>query len=297
MEPDPSATSSLLTNTAYVYSDATSSVSVHQTTYLNSTTLVDSYTYYDGLRRVKQTRKSAEFGNYETKDLAYNNIGLLQQGSLPYFSASSANTTATSNAALFTTYAYAALQRTVTTANAVGTTTQTYVNWKTTITDANGKKKDLFNDAYGNLIEVNEHNASSTYVTAYTYNGLNALTNLIDALGNVRNFTYDGLGTGHQHHRPSLQNRGMEMWKTKPVSHISTPPTATTAKGQKRRYTNIPLGTTNRSGHPPGFLCFSWFPFAALGSPFVRLKINFLMVGWREGFLGVSWLPGVFTGW
>ena len=29
------------------------------------------------------------------------------------------------------------------------------------------------------------------------------------------------------------QNRDMEMWKTKPVSHISTPPTATTDKGQK----------------------------------------------------------------
>jgi hypothetical protein len=41
----------------------------------------------------------------------------------------------------------------------------------------------------------------------------------------------------------------MEMWKTKPVSHIPTPPTATTDKGQKRRYTNIPLGTKHRSGH------------------------------------------------
>src|SRR5271166_7001993 len=46
-----------------------------------------------------------------------------------------------------------------------------------------------------------------------------------------------------------------EMWKTKPVSHISTPPT-TTDKGQKRRYTNIPLGTKDRSGHhPPRFPC------------------------------------------
>jgi hypothetical protein len=41
----------------------------------------------------------------------------------------------------------------------------------------------------------------------------------------------------------------MEMWKTLRVSHISTPPTTTTDKGQKRRYTNIPLGTKDRSGH------------------------------------------------
>jgi RHS repeat-associated protein len=192
-QPDPSVTSSLLTRTAYAYNDATSSVSVHQTDYLNSATTVDSYTYYDGLNRSKQVRKSAEFGYFETKDLAYNNIGLLQQESLPYFSSSSANTTATTVAALFTTYTYDALQRTVTTANAVGTTTRAYVNWKTTVTDANGKTKDLINDAYGNLTEVDEHNATSTYVTTYAYNGLNALTNLTDALGNVRNFTYDGL--------------------------------------------------------------------------------------------------------
>jgi hypothetical protein len=36
-------------------------------------------------------------------------------------------------------------------------------------------------------------------------------------------------------------------WKKEP--HISTPPMTTTDKGQKRRYTNIPLGTKDRSGH------------------------------------------------
>src|SRR5271165_2374837 len=35
----------------------------------------------------------------------------------------------------------------------------------------------------------------------------------------------------------------MEIWKTLRVSHISTPPTATTNYCLKRRYTNIPLGT------------------------------------------------------
>jgi putative transposase len=58
--------------------------------------------------------------------------------------------------------------------------------------------------------------------------------------------------TGHRRHKPPSQNRGMEMWKTKLLSHISTPPTATTDKDQKRRYTNIPLGTKDRSGHYSG---------------------------------------------
>src|SRR5208283_2947411 len=36
---------------------------------------------------------------------------------------------------------------------------------------------------------------------------------------------------------------------------------------------------------------------ASLDSPFVRLKINFSMVGWRGGFFGGFWLLGVLTGW
>ena len=40
----------------------------------------------------------------------------------------------------------------------------------------------------------------------------------------------------------------MEIWKTLRVSHIPTPPATTTDKCQKRRYTNNPLGTKDRSG-------------------------------------------------
>ncbi|MGO9402890.1 MAG: hypothetical protein ACLPVW_05390, partial [Terriglobales bacterium] len=41
---------------------------------------------------------------------------------------------------------------------------------------------------------------------------------------------------------------GMEIWKTLRVSHIPTPPATTTDNCPKRRYTNIPLGTKDRSG-------------------------------------------------
>src|SRR5208283_1765188 len=40
----------------------------------------------------------------------------------------------------------------------------------------------------------------------------------------------------------------MEIWKTLRVSHIPTPPAATKDKCLTRRYTNIPLGTKDRSG-------------------------------------------------
>ena len=43
------------------------------------------------------------------------------------------------------------------------------------------------------------------------------------------------------------------MWKTKNVFHISTPPATTADKYRKRRYTNIPLGTKDRSGQADYF--------------------------------------------
>src|SRR5271156_3864556 len=42
----------------------------------------------------------------------------------------------------------------------------------------------------------------------------------------------------------------MEIWKTLRVSHIPIPPAATKDKCLTRRYTNIPLGTKDRSGPP-----------------------------------------------
>jgi RHS repeat-associated protein len=155
---------------------------------------VDTYTYYDGLGRVMQTRKSsAASTTYAVTDESYNPLGLVHQQSFPYFASGTIRTAATTTGALFTTYTYDPLERPLTVTNAVGITSYAYANWKTTITDPRGTPKDEYDDAYGNLVQVNEHNASSTYSTYYTYDGLKNLTNITDALGNVRNFSYDGL--------------------------------------------------------------------------------------------------------
>lgn len=195
LQPDQVTTSTLDTKTAYTYTDTANAVSVHETDYLTATTTVDTYSYYDGLNRLIQTRKSAtDAGQYKVADKIYNNVGLLQKESLPYFASSSVKSAATSTAALYANYAYDALQRIATIGNAVGTTTNVYANWKITTTDPNGNTKDTYDDAYGNLIQVGEHNGTSTYTTTYAYDGLKDLLNLTDANGNVRSFVYDGLG-------------------------------------------------------------------------------------------------------
>ncbi|UMX48274.1 MAG: FG-GAP-like repeat-containing protein [Candidatus Nealsonbacteria bacterium DGGOD1a] len=178
----------------FVYTDVIGNFSVQETAYLNSQTAVTGYSYYDGLGRLIQTKKSARKGNFETKDFAYDNRGNLQKESLPYFTANSAKTSPTTNSLLYTTYSYDALGRKTSVANALGTTTYSYKNWQTTITDANSNSKDYSYDAYGNLAKVVEHDDSKDYATAYSYDGLGNLTNITDASGNVRNFHYNGLG-------------------------------------------------------------------------------------------------------
>ena len=193
-QPDLTTPTTLVPKTTYVYTDTSGAVSVSETDYLSSGSTVTKYIYYDGLNREIQDRKTESNSNYQVKDLSYNPLGLLQKESLPYFSTGSSKTSPTSTTSLYINYTYDPLQRITTTVNAVGTTTNTYANWKLTTTDANGKNKDLTSDAYGNLVEVDEHNSGSTYTTTYTYDYLGDLLNITDALGNVRNFTYNGLG-------------------------------------------------------------------------------------------------------
>ena len=190
-----SAVSTLVTKSSYVYTDIGFGSSVKRTDYLDGTLSIDSYGYFDGLGRVIQTRKQAEAANtFSVRDYSYNNLGLLQRESLPYFSTESAKTAPSSTSTLYTSYTYDALQRMVTTTTAVGTTTNAYDDWKLTVTDANGKAKDLYKDAYERLAQVDEHNGACTYTTKYEYNGLGKLIKITDANSNVRGFTYDGLG-------------------------------------------------------------------------------------------------------
>ncbi len=194
-QPDLTTPSTLVVKTEYTYTDNTVPSKVQQTNNLDSSTSFDIYTYLDGFGRKIQERKEAEASNtFSVKDFAYNDLGLVDRESLPYFSTGTSRTTATTDNSLYTSYTYDPLQRVATSTNAVGTTTNTYDDWKLTITDAESNVKDLYKDAYDNLVQVDEHNDSSTYTTTYGYNGLGNLLNITDSQDNVRNFTYDGLG-------------------------------------------------------------------------------------------------------
>ncbi len=193
--PDPSS-GSLVTKTAYTYTDSATpgSTIIQQTDYLNSATSSNTYTYFDGFGRKLQERKPADgINTFAVVDYAYNNFGLIASTTLPYFSSSTARTTATTSAKIYTQLTYDPLQRVTQIVNAVGTTTNTYDDWRTRTTDANGKNKDFWKDAYGNLANVVEYLNGSPATTTYAYDTVNNLTKITDALSNLRNFIYDGL--------------------------------------------------------------------------------------------------------
>ena len=205
-QPDITTPSILITKTAYAYIDNTNNVSVQKTDYLDASTPINSFTYFDGLGRKIQEKKQAEAGNFSTKDYIYNSLGQLSKESLPYFSSGASKISPTTDATLYTNYTYDAVGRVAVLTNSVGSTTNTYNDWKLTTTDANGKAKDFYKDAYGNLVQVDEYNAGRTYSAFYNYDYLGNVTKITDALSNIRNFTYDGLGrrlTAQDLHSPT----------------------------------------------------------------------------------------------
>jgi RHS repeat-associated protein len=213
-QPDVSSPSTLIIKTAYSYTDLPNNTSIKRIDYLTGSLAVNSYVYLDGLGRVIQERRQAEATNqYVVKDYQYDSRGLLRRESLPYFANGSDKASPTTNDHLYTSYTYDSMQRVKTVTTVRGTTTTTYDDWKVTITDPQRKRKDLYKDAYERLVRVDEHDKNITYTTTYTYNGLNKLTGIIDALGNVRQFTYDGLGqrlTAQDVHAP--QDTGFGTW-------------------------------------------------------------------------------------
>ena len=174
-------------------------------TQLVDSTFDDSYQIVDNLARPtrlirkKTNHDTNTFGDFYLKEAkTYDALGREITKSAPYGTSvaepwySALNLTVPSN--LVTTTSYDVFDRPTSIVNALGTTSLAYAGAETTVTDANSKQKKNKTDAYSNLIQVKEYNSSNEYVTNYEYDIRNLLTKVIDALSNVRNFTYNNAG-------------------------------------------------------------------------------------------------------
>ena len=193
--PDDTNPATLVARTTYAYTDAVGARMTKTTSHLDASAAVDEYAYLDGFGRVIQSRRAAEeAGMFIVRDLAYDPRGLVEKESLPYFSSGSARTAATADSALFTAYAYDALGRPTRIGRSTGDETRMYGAWRTTVIDPLGRQRVFHRNAYGGLARVEEANAGAIYATAYAYDVRGNLTRITDAEGNIRAFTYDGLG-------------------------------------------------------------------------------------------------------
>lgn len=86
-QPDTANPASLVTKTEYAYTPSTTTPSlVRKTSYLNSATSTELYSYFDGFGRSIQTRKASETANvFSVVDRMYNRAGIVERESLPYF--------------------------------------------------------------------------------------------------------------------------------------------------------------------------------------------------------------------
>ncbi|MEO5646265.1 MAG: SpvB/TcaC N-terminal domain-containing protein [Candidatus Paceibacterota bacterium] len=196
--PEPLTGASTLRETISYGDYSTGASTLEKIFYTDSSVNYKIDDWFDGLGKLIEENRQIDpinfWRNYQAKDYWYDGGGRLIKSSLPYLTLGGGNNRGAGAAALNTTYTYDVLGRVLTATNTLGVTTTSYDDWKTTVTDPNTNVKKYYTDAYDNLVKVDEINGVSTYTTVYAWNLNKNLIKITDALSNVRNFTYDGLG-------------------------------------------------------------------------------------------------------
>lgn len=190
----------LITTEQYTYNDSLGAGGavpyVKKVTNYSNILSGESYTLLDGLGRTIRNLVQSSGTNYLATDITYDSMGRVYKKSLPYaFSGSLANYSGpTANTNILSTNSYDTLGRLTAISNTLGAINYSYNQNKTTIFDTENKQKDIYTDAFGNISKVTEYLSGASYSTVYEWNTNNKLISMIDALNNIRSFTYDALG-------------------------------------------------------------------------------------------------------
>lgn len=149
---------------------------------------------YDSFGRLIKSQNTNTENSNQTIDIKYNNLGQLEKVTYPY---DSQNILSGYFSQYDTKYVYDELGRnTEVSQSDLKNFTTYFVNGKASSDNSvDQHKKEYRYNSLGKLASVKEYtNATSNIETRYEWNILGNLTKIIDALGNVRNFTYDSEG-------------------------------------------------------------------------------------------------------
>lgn len=165
---------------------------------------VPSFTYLDGLGRVREAQSPSATGTGRTVAATYYDArGNVAGESLPFYNSSAAGSglhnAATTALPSYTAYGYDALDRvTAQILRATGVeqwrTTTSYRGDRTVSDPPRGGNSESFIDADGNVVKVVEWEGAAARTTLYSYTPREELASVTDPAGNTSSYAYDWLG-------------------------------------------------------------------------------------------------------
>jgi RHS repeat-associated protein len=187
----------------YTYSDTPGDRYLKVRTDQDSSRVIETRTYFDGLGRSIRTflYDGTPSTPWVVNDTYYDAMGRTNKVSNAY-RVDSPSASVPSSCSVCTTSTFDSLGRIVSVTTPDNTTVTTSYGGQTSgalgmfalVTDQSGKARKTVNDALGRLIEVYEDpDGPLNYKTAYTYNPLDSLTQITQG-GQTRSFEYSSLG-------------------------------------------------------------------------------------------------------
>jgi RHS repeat-associated protein len=171
-----------------------------------STMTLTTYAFFDGLGRKIETKSAGPVGTQNIGGaVAFNSLGQATTSYMPMVRSASSSYASFTSTQPHAVTAYDGLGRVVRVVNPDNTiSTRAYSGWTETDTDAKGHSKTYVKNAYGQIVEVDEHDGADTYVTTYEYDLLGNLTNIVNSLGQETIITFDTLSRKTQMVDPQM---------------------------------------------------------------------------------------------
>lgn len=239
--PNDANPTTQVTKSTYTYNDIGNSsqkVSVQKTS--NDPT-TNYYSLYDGLGRNVRNITQVGANSYVAEDIMYGQKGLVTSKSLPYsYSGSTTNVSGSlAPAGVRTNYYYLTNGDVYQITDSIGTTYIWRGGYDQVKTDPKNNQTIFWSDGFGRNVGITQKTNNNTVWndTSYTLRADNKLLKITDAMGNVRNFTYDGEGkrlSAEDLHTPSDTNFGTYTYSYDAAGNMTT---KVTPKGDSISYT------------------------------------------------------------